>query len=321
MKRFLNFLLAGAAFAVAAGAMAQPYPSKPIRFVVPFPPGGGNDLLARITAGKMAESLGQPVVIENRPGASGQVGTQYVARAAPDGYTIVTAGTPLTVSQALAKSMPYDVLKDFTPISLMVLQPNVLVIHPSVPAQSLKELIALAKAQPGKLNYAVGSNGSAPHLASELLKWMAGIDIVHVPYNGAAPALNAVLAGEVTMAFDNPATSIGHIKAGKLRALGVSGRARAPQMPDVPTVAEGGLAGFEINSWFGVLAPANTPAPIADRLSAEFAKALKNPEVRERLTQQGFTVVGGSGTQFGEHLRNDIVNWKRIIDMSGAKIE
>jgi tripartite-type tricarboxylate transporter receptor subunit TctC len=209
---------------VSGRVFAQAYPAKPIRFVVPFPPGGGNDLIARITAQKLAESMGQPVIIENRAGASGQVGTQYVAGAAPDGYTIITAGTQLTVRQGAGKEAPYDVLRDFTPISLLVLQPNVLVVHPSVPAQTLRELIALAKAQPGKLNYGVGSNGSAPHIASELLKAMAGIDIVHVPYNGAAPALKAVLAGEVTMVFDNPATSIGQIHGGKLRALAVTGK-------------------------------------------------------------------------------------------------
>ena len=319
MKNIL-FLLC-LALAAPTVALGQTYPSKPIRFIVPFPPGGGNDLIARITGQKLAESMGQPVVIENRPGASGQIGAQALAAAAPDGYTIGTAGTHNTVRQGAGKEAPYDVLKDFTPISLLVLQPNVLVVHPSVPAQSLKELIALAKAQPGKLNYGVGSNGSAPHIASEVLKTMAGIDIVHVPYNGAAPALKAVLANEVTMVFDNPATSIGHIQSGKLRALAVSGKARAPQMPDVPTVAEAALPGFEVNSWFGVVGPANMPKPVVDRLSAEFSKAVKLPDVRERLTQQGFTVVGGTAEDFGAHLRADIANWKRMIDQSGARID
>jgi tripartite-type tricarboxylate transporter receptor subunit TctC len=319
MKR--SWILLGLLLAASTGAIGQVYPAKPVRFVVPFPPGGGNDLIARITGQKLAESMGQPVIVENRPGASGQVGTQYVAAAAPDGYTIITAGTQLTVRQAAGKEAPYDVLKGFTPISLLVLQPNVLVVHPSVPAQSLPELIALAKAQPGRLNYGVGSNGSAPHLASELLKSMTGIDIVHVPYNGAAPALKAALAAEVTMIFDNPATSLPHIQAGKLRALGVTGKARAPQMPAVPTIAESGLPGFEVNSWFGVLAPAGTPRPIADRLSAEFARAVRLPEVRERLSQQGFAVVGSTVEEFGAHLRADIANWKRIIDRAGVRID
>lgn len=308
-------------FTAAGGAWAQAYPTKPIRFIVPFPPGGGNDLIARITGQKLSESMGQPVVIENRAGASGQVGAQVLAAAAPDGYTIGTAGTHNTVRQGAGKEAPYDILKDFSPVSLLVLQPNVLVVHPSVPALSLRDLIAMAKAQPGKLNYGVGSNGSAPHIASEVLKTMAGIDIVHIPYNGAAPALKAALANEVTMVFDNPATSIGHIQAGKLRALAVTGRARAPQMPNVPTVAESGLPGFEVNSWFGVIGPANLPRAVAEKLSAEFAKAVRHPDVRERLTQQGFTVVGSSAEEFSAHLKADVANWKRMIEQSGARIE
>ncbi len=305
----------------SVSAVAQPFPSKPIRFMVPFPPGGGNDLIARITGQRLSESMGQPVIIENRAGASGQVGAQALAATAPDGYSIGTAGTHNTVRQGAGKEAPYDILKDFTPISLLVLQPNVLVVHPSVPAQSLKDLIGMAKAQPGKINYGVGSNGSAPHIASEVLKKMAGIDIVHIPYNGAAPALKAVLANEVTMVFDNPATSIPHIQSGRLRALAVTGKARAPQMPTVPTVAESGLPGFEVNSWFGVIGPAGMPKAIVDRLSAGFAIALKIPEVRDRLTQMGFTVVGSSPGEFAAHLRADVAGWKRMIEESGARIE
>jgi tripartite-type tricarboxylate transporter receptor subunit TctC len=300
---------------------AQQFPNKPIRFVVPFPPGGGNDLLARITSQKISESIGQPIVIENRSGASGQVGTEYVVRSAPDGYTMVTAGTPLTISQAAGKVLPYDALKDFTPISLMVLQPNVLVVHPSVPANTLEQLIALAKAKPGVLSYAVGSNGSAPHLAGELLKSMAGIDILHVPYNGAAPALHGLLAGQVTMAFDNPATSIPYIQSGKLRAIAVTSRTRAPQLPDVPAIAEVGLNGYSVDSWFGVVGPANMPKAIVDRLSSEFARALNLPEIKERLTQQGFTVVGGSADEFSSFIRNDIANWKKILTLSKVKLD
>ena len=316
----MNRLLIALALSIATNASAQTFPAKPIRFVVPFPPGGGNDVLARITGAKIAESIGQAVVIENRPGASGQVGTEYVQRQAPDGYTIITAGTPLTVTQAAGKPMPYDVLKDFTPISLLVLQPNVLVVHPSLAVNSLTELVALAKVQPGKLNIALGSSGSAPHLASELLKSMAAIDIVVVPYNGAAPALRSVLANEAAMVFDNPATSIGAIRGGTLRALGVTGRARAPQLPDVPAIGET-LAGYEVNSWFGVVAPANLSKSIADRLSAEFAKALKQPDVQSKLTDQGFTVVGSTPEAFSEHLRNEIDSVKRIFTRTGLKLE
>ena len=300
---------------------AQQYPNKPIRFVVPFPPGGGNDLLARITSQKISDSLGQPIIIENRPGASGQVGTEYVARSTPDGYTIVTAGTPLTISQAAGKALPYDALKDFTPISLMVLQPNVLVVHPSVPANTLEQLLVLAKAKPGVLTYAVGSNGSAPHLAGELLKAMASVDILHVPYNGAAPALHALLAGQVTMAFDNPATSMAYIQSGKLRAIAVTSRTRAPQLPDVPAIAEVGLNGYAVDSWFGVVGPANMPKAIVDRLSSEFARVLNLPEIKDRLTQQGFTVVGGSSDEFAAFIRNDIANWKKVLTLSKVKLD
>ena len=316
-KSILWFLLSLA----ASTAAAQAFPTKPIRFIVPFPPGGGNDLIARITGQKISEGLGQPVIVDNRAGASGQVGAQALVAAAPDGYTIGTAGTHNTVRQGAGKEAPYDVLKDFTPISLLVLQPNVLVAHPSLPVQSLKDLIALAKAQPGKLNYGVGSNGSAPHIASEVLKTMAGIDAVHIPYNGNAPALKALLANEVSFAFDQPATALPHIQAGKLRALGVTGKARAPQLPTVPTIAEAGLPGFEVNSWFGVVGPAGMPKAIVDRLSAEFAKAVRMPDVQERLSQAGFTVVGGTPEQFGAHLRADVAGWKRMIEQSGAKIE
>ncbi len=323
LKHFCHMAAACLAlsFAGTATAQAPAYPSKPIKFIVPFGPGGGNDLLARITAQKLAESMGQPVVVENRVGASGVVGNQFLIRSAPDGYTIIIGGTPLTVNQTLQRDMPYDALKDFSPISLLVLQPNVLIINPKVPANSLQELIALAKAQPGRLNYGVGSEGSAPHLASELLKVMAGIDAVHVPYSGNAPMLNAVMSGEVTFGFDQPATALGFIQAGRVRALGVTSTTRSQVLPNIPTMSEAGLPGYEINSWFGILGPPNLPKPIAERLSAEFAKALANPEVRERLIQQGFTVVGSTPDQFAAHLKADVANWKRIIESSKMKIK
>ncbi|MDO9436366.1 tripartite tricarboxylate transporter substrate binding protein [Hydrogenophaga sp.] len=321
LKRLGALALVAFTCAATAPVHAQPYPSRPIRLIVPFGPGGGNDLLARITALKLTESMGQPVVVENRPGASGVIGTQAVQRATPDGYTIVIGGTPLTVNQTLRKDIPYDVLKDFTPISLLVLQPNVLVVNPKVEATTLKDLLAMAKAQPGKLNYATGSNGSAPHLSGELMKVMGGVDIVQVPYNGAAPAMNAVLSGEVTIAFDQPATSLPHIQAGKLRPIAVTGAARSPQLPNVPTMAEAGLPGFEVNSWFGILGPANMPKDIAARLSSEFAKALNSPDVRDRLTQQGFTVVGGTSDEMGAFLKADVASFKRIIEASKMKAE
>jgi tripartite-type tricarboxylate transporter receptor subunit TctC len=307
---------------IATPALSQSYPARPIRFIVPFPPGGAFDVLARTTGQKIGESVGQPVVVENRAGASGQIGTDLAARAAPDGYTIVIVSTPFTIGQASGRKIPYDALKDFTPISLMVLQPNVLLVNPGVPARSLAELVALARAQPGKLSYAVGSVGSAPHLAGELLNAMAHIDMVRVYYNGAAPAQRALLSGEVTLLFDSPATWIGQIQAGKVHALGVTTKSRSPALPDVPAIAETpGFEGYFVDSFFGVVAPAGTPKPVAERLSDEFSRALKAPEVHERLTKQGFTVVGSSGEEFGAFLRTQVANWKKAIELSGVKLD
>jgi tripartite-type tricarboxylate transporter receptor subunit TctC len=315
-------VLALAAAWLATPALSQTYPSRPIRFIVPFPPGGAFDLLARTTGQKISESVGQPVVVENRAGASGQVGNEVAARAPADGYTIVIVSTPFTIGQASGRKIPYDALKDFTPLSLLVLQPNVLLVSPAVAARSVGELVALAKEQPGKLTYAVGSVGSAPHLAGELLKAMAGIDTVRVFYNGAAPAQRALLAGEVTMLFDSPATWTGQIQSGKIRALGVTTKARSPALPDVPAISETpGLESYFVDSFFGVVAPAGTPKPVADRLSDEFARALKVPEVHERLTKQGFTVVGSSGEEFGAFLRSQVENWKKAIELSGVKLD
>jgi tripartite-type tricarboxylate transporter receptor subunit TctC len=322
LRKSAIVLIGIAALLAASPAFSQAYPSRPIRFIVPFPPGGAFDVLARTSGQKVSESIGQPVVVENKAGASGQIGTELAARAAPDGYTIVIVSTPFTISQASGKKMPYDALKDFAPISLMVLQPNVLLVNPGVTARSVGELIALAKAQPGKLTYAVGSVGSAPHLAGELLKSMAGIDLVRVFYNGAVPAQRALLAGEVTMLFDSPATWIGQIKAGKVNALGVTTRNRSPALPDVPSISETpGLADYFVDSFFGVVAPAGTPKPIVDRLSSEFARAFNTPDVHERLTGQGFTVVGSGGEEFGAFLRDQIANWRKIIELSGVKLD
>jgi tripartite-type tricarboxylate transporter receptor subunit TctC len=319
-KRLAGGLIAATlALGACTAAQAQAWPSKPIRLVVPFGPGGGNDLIARMLQQKLSEGLGQPVVVDNRAGGSGVVGTQFVQRAAPDGYTIVIGGTPLTVNQTLQKdTMVYDVLKDFTPISLLVLQPNVLLVHPGVQAKSVKELLAMAKAQPGKLDYGTGSIGSAPHLSGELMKVMAGVDVVMVPYNGAAQAMNAILGGQVTMLFDQPATSIPHIRAGKVRPLAVTSAQRSPQLPEVPTMAESGLPGYEVNSWFGILAPAGVPRDIVNRLSSEFAKAVNSPEIKDKLLSQGFAVVGSGSDEMGVFMRQDVANFKKIIE--AAKI-
>ena len=315
----LALVTIGALF--SASALAQLYPSKPVSFVVPYPPGGGTDIVARLLAQKMAESTGQPVVVENKPGASGQVGTGLVAKAAPDGYSMVIGGTPLTINPGLYRTMPYDVLTDLTPLSLLVSQPLVLVVHPSVPANSVKELIALAKAKPGTINYASASSGSGGHLATELFKTMSGIDMTHVPYKGTAPSVTAILSGEVGVLFDNPGTSLPHIQAGKLRALAVTTRVRSPQLSAVPTLQEAGVDGYEVISWFGVLGPGRLPKPLAERLSGELSKAMQHPEVKDKLTQMGFTVVGNTPEQFGAFLKAEVAKWKRVIEISGAKAD
>jgi tripartite-type tricarboxylate transporter receptor subunit TctC len=317
MKR----LLAIALLSIAAGAHAQSFPSRPIKFVVPFAPGGGTDLVARIVGVKMAESLGQPVVIENRGGAGGQIGTAFAAKQPADGYTIVIGSTPLTIGHSLYKSLPYDLLKDFTPVSLVVMQPLTLLVASSAPANSVKELIALAKAQPGKLNYASGGNGTGTHLAAELFKSLAGVDIVHVPYNGQAAALNAGLAGQVTVVFDQPGTSLGHVQAGRIKMLAVTSKARSPQSPGTPTMDEAGVPGYVVDSWFGVFAPAGTPKDVVERLSGEIAKATKLPETRDKLTAQGFFVVGSTPAEFDAFVKSEVAKWKRVIDVSGAKAD
>jgi tripartite-type tricarboxylate transporter receptor subunit TctC len=305
----------------AAPGFAQTFPSRPLSFVVPYPPGGGTDIVARLLAQKMSESMGQPVVVENKPGASGQIGTNLVARAAPDGYSMVIGGTPLGINPSLYRNIPFDVLTDLTPLSLLVTQPLVLVVHPSLPAQSVRELIALAKAQPGRINYASASSGSGGHLATELFKSMAGVDLVHVPYKGTAPSVTAILANEVGVLFDNPGTSLPHIQAGKLRPLAVTTRVRSPQLPSVPTLQEAGVDGYEVVSWFGVMGPGRLPKGLADRLSGELAKAMQMPDVREKLLQMGFMIIGNTPEQFGAFLRAEVAQWKRVVEVSGAKAD
>ena len=321
MKRLLATLLATLLLLASAMATGQTYPSRPIKFVVPFAPGGGTDLVARVLSQRLSEGLGQPVVIENRGGAGGQIGTAFAAKSAPDGYTVVIGSTPLAIGHSLYRNLPYDILADFAPVSLVVLQPLLLVVNPSVPAQNLKELVALAKAQPGKLNYSSGGNGTGTHLSAELLKSVAGIDVVHVPYTGQAAALNAILGNQISMCFDQPGTAMGHLKAGKLRAMAVTSKARSPQLPEVPTMEEAGLPGYVVDSWFGVFAPAATPKAVIDRLGAEIARASQSPEVREKLIGAGFVVVGGTPVEFDAFVKSEVARWKRVVEVSGAKAD
>lgn len=317
-----RWVLAVALMLLAASASAQTYPTKPIRIVVPFPPGGATDILARDVAQRLTEAWGQSVIVDNRPGAGGNIGSELVAKSSPDGYTLEmgTVGTH-AINASLYAKMPYDHVKDFTPVILVAGVPNVLVVTPSLPVNSVAELIAYAKANPGKLNFASSGNGTSIHLSGELFKVMAGVQMTHIPYKGSAPALQDLITGQVQLMFDNLPPSLPQIKAGKLRALAVTSAARAPALPDVPTLAESGLPGFEASSWFGILAPAGTPAPIVAKLNAEVAAWLATPEAKEKLQKQGANAAGGSPDDFAKHIAAETTKWAKVVKESGAKID
>ena len=315
MKRFLSLLLSSLLLVVAAAsALAQGnYPDRPVRIIVPFPAGGPADALARIVGEWLAQSLGKPFVIENKAGAGGNIGMEQGARAAPDGYTLTLAPVGnLTVAPALYAKLPYDPVKDFAPITVLAVVPNVLIVHPSVPAKTVAELVALAKAKPGSLNYASPGNGSIPHLAAELFKRVAGVDVVHVPFNGVAPATNAVLSGEVQMFFAQSSSALPQWRAGKVVALGVATRKRLASAPELPTIAEQGFPDFEATSWYGLVAPAGTPSSIVERLHGEIVRALALPEVRERIAGLGAETVGNSPSEFAAMQKAEAARWIKI---------
>ncbi len=289
------------------------YPRKPIRVVVPYPPGGGTDIIARLVGAKLSESWKQPVVIDNRPGAGTVIGTELVARAPADGYTILIGTGTHTVNATLYPKLPFDPVRDFEPVTLLAVAPNVLVVHPSLPVKSVKDFISLAKAKPKQINYASSGNGGTGHLAMEMLKQMANIDVVHIPYKGGGPALNAALSGEVSALINNMIAAVPQIKAGRLRALGVTTRKRSPSLPDVPSLAESGLPGFEASGWFGVFVPAGTPADIVNKLADEFGRTMKLPEVGQNLAAQGAEAIGNRPTEFVEIVRSDIARWRKVL--------
>jgi tripartite-type tricarboxylate transporter receptor subunit TctC len=314
---------AGVLANAGGGAFAQStYPVKSIRLIVPFAAGGPTDVIARAVGQKLTESLGQPVVIDNRAGSGGNIGTDIVAKAPPDGYTLVMGivGTH-AINASLYSKMPYDSVKDFAPITLTGAATIIMVAHPSVPAKSIKELIALAKSKPGQLNLASPGSGTPQHLAGELFKTMAGINMVHVPYKGAAPAVIDLLGGQVSVGFVSLPAALSHVKAGKLTALGISNARRSAIAPDVPTIAESGLPGYELENWYGVLAPAGTPREIVNKLNREIVKALQIPEVKERLNSQGFEIRTSTPEQFAAYIKSEIVKWAKIVKDSGAKVD
>lgn len=311
--------LAAASLSVHAEAV---YPAKPIRLVVAFSPGGSADILARLLAERMAENLGKPVIVENKAGASGNIGGDYVARAAPDGYTLLLASAgPTVINPSLYSNMSYKPATDLAPVSLLVKDYNLMVINASIPARNLKEFIAYAKSHPGKLSFGSPGTGTPAHLAGELLNQQGGIELLHVPYKGTGPAITDLLAGHITMMIDNMPPLLPYVQSGKLRALAVASEARAESMPDVPTAKEAGLDNYVVTAWKGLMVPAGTPGPVVERLHEAVTQALANPEMKKRLVELGAEPVGGSPAQFAEQIRNDTQWWAALIKSTGTKLD
>ncbi|MEP7068459.1 MAG: tripartite tricarboxylate transporter substrate binding protein [Usitatibacter sp.] len=320
MTQLLCIVLALAA--VVFDAHADGYPAKPIRFVVPYPAGGPLDTVARLLGQKVSESTKQPVIVDNKPGAGGNIGADAVAKSPADGYTILMGAVAThAINPTLYGNLPYDAVRDFTAVTQVASTPNLLVVNPAVPASTVREFIAYAKANPGKLNFGSGSTGSAGHLAGELFKSMAGVDMTHVPYKGAAPAMNDLIGGQIQLMFDNLASSLAQVRGGKIRALAVTTARRSALAPELPTIAESGLPGFDISTWFGVFVPAGTPREVVDRLHAEFAKALAAPDIREKLRNLGAEPVASSPEEFAAYIRAEGDKYARVIKASGARAD
>jgi tripartite-type tricarboxylate transporter receptor subunit TctC len=300
---------------------SESYPARPIRFIVPFPPGGGNDIVARIVALKLGEGLGQPVVIDNRGGAGGTLGTDMTAKAPPDGYTLLINNISLAVNQTLFKKLPYDTLKDLAAVGLIGRQPNIVVVHPAVPAKSIRELLELARAKPGEMNYGSGGIGTASHLATEMLKLMARVDMTHVPYKGLGPALTDLIGGRVHVIISTMASALPHMKTGKLRPLAVTTAQRSSFFPEVPTMNESGVKGYEFSTWYALLAPAGTPKAVIDRVNQETRRALGTSSVKEQFLAQGLEPAGSSPEEFSAYLRNEVAKWGKVVKASGATPE
>ena len=314
-------LLAAALSCAALPALAE-YPDKPVKIIVPYPPAGTTDILARLIAQRLSERMKQPFVIENRPGAGGAIGSVAVAKSPADGYTLLMATVNSHgIDSALFKNLPYDAVKDFAPITIVGSTPNVLMVNPSVPAKTLAELLALARAKPGGLNFGSTSQGGSPHMSGELLKSMTGVDIAHIPYKGAGPMLIDLIGGQVQLGFDNLPSSIGHIRSGKLRAIAVTTAKRFPGAPEIPTMAESGVPGYEVSAWFGLLAPAGTPKPVIDALYTNIAAILKQPEVVKQLFDLGAEPGGNTPEAYARQIAADVEKWKKVVAATGVKAE
>ena len=314
-------LLAVTLCCTALPALAD-YPDKPVKIIVPYPPAGTTDILARLIAQRLTERMKQPFTIENRPGAGGAIGAVAVAKSPPDGYTLVM-GTVNShgINSALFKNLPYDAIRDFAPITIVGITPNVLTVNPSVPAKNLAELLALARAKPGGLNFGSTSLGGSPHMSGELLKSMAKVEIAHIPYKGAGPMLIDLIGGQLQMGFDNLPSTIGHIRSGKVRAIAVTTPARSPVAPEIPTMAESGLPGYEVSAWFGLLAPAGTPKAVIDALYANIAAALKQPDVEKQLYDLGAEPGGNTPEAYAKQIAADVEKWKKVVAATGVKAE
>jgi tripartite-type tricarboxylate transporter receptor subunit TctC len=319
MKRFVPVTLA--LLALAAPALAQTWPARPVRLIVPFAPGGSNDIMARLIGQKLGERLGQQFIVDNRPGASGIVGTDAAAKSAPDGYTVLMMSLTLAVNPSLYAKLPYDTEKDLRPVSLVASAPLMLVVHPSIPAQTVTEFLAYARANPDKLNFGSGGAGTTPHLAGEMVKSMAGLKVTHVPYKGGGPALADLVGGQIQFMLENIPSTLPHVKSGRLRALAVTGAKRSPLVPQLPTLDEAGLRGFEIVGWNGLFVPAGTPPAIVAALHAETVKVLARPEVKERLATLGADGVGSSPDDFAAFVRAELEKWARVVREANIKVE
>ena len=319
---YLAAMIIAGCILFAGIAPAQNSPHKTIRFIMPYPVGGSIDIAGRMVMQKLAENLGQQVVVDNRTGAGGIVGTETAARAAPDGYTLVMGGNgTLALSPHLQRALPYDPVRDFAPVTLLVITPYVLVGNPALQANSVKELIALARSRPDRINYASGGSGSAPHLAAEIFKTMADVRLVHVPYKGSTPGITDVISGQVQLIFTGIPSVLAHIKSGRLRPLAVTSAARAAALPDVPTIGESGVPGYEVSPWFGVLMPARTPPAIVTRLNSEIVKVLRTPAIRERFAVEGVEPVGSTPAQFASHIKLELVKWGKVIKDAGIRAD
>jgi tripartite-type tricarboxylate transporter receptor subunit TctC len=305
----------------AGGALAQDYPNKPVRVVIPWPPGGSNDIVGRIVLQKVGENLGQQFVIDNRAGAAGSIGAEVVAKAPADGYTLMVHSTTHVGNASMYKKLPYDTLRDFAGVALMAAQPGALTAHPALPVKSVPEFIALAKSKPGQINYSSSGNGSAPHLSMALFISMTGIKLVHIPYKGGAPQVTALVSGETQASLATVSTVLTHIHSGRLRPLGVSSSSRSGALPDVPTIAEAGVPGYEMNPWIGVFAPAGTPKDIINRLNSEINKALKHPDVSQSLANQALDAWSGTPEEFDARIKADYDKYAKLIKLTGARID